>query len=103
MEKKIYILKKVLSLLLVIVLIFCVFKLFIFYIPFVISYIISSLLSPIIDKLTSRTKIWDAAIGLIKERILLGYGQNSYIWEQIIPIGSAHNKYLQLLYDNLKI
>ena len=57
MEKKIYILRKVLSLLLIIVLIFCVFKLFIFYIPFVISYIISSLLSPIIDKLTSRTKM----------------------------------------------
>ena len=57
MEKKIYILKKVLSLLLIVILIFGVFKLFIFYIPFVISYIISSLLNPIIDKLTNKTKM----------------------------------------------
>lgn len=57
MESKLNIIKKIFTLIGILFLIFCSYKLFVFYIPFVIAYFISSILNPLVNKLSKKTNI----------------------------------------------
>lgn len=57
MEKKFFILKRILIFLSILITLFISLKLFMFYIPFVIAYITSIILNPIINKLCSKFEI----------------------------------------------
>lgn len=49
---------------------------------------------------TGRTAIWDTVLGHIRNKPILGYGfQTNSLKYSMIPLGKAHNAYLQVLYN----